>query len=372
MTSPTAQRPEFWKLAVLCGLPKEANSSTFDKYRWIGLCDVLMKLFLKTLMLYLAGFPDQGPVFTVGFEKGCSTTLVSELVRVILQLSSQWQGVNAIITIVDIYHAFDTYGHDLLAQVLYEDPTVDDVGAAVLLDEISLISVVGRLGDDETPPTLMEVGGIQGRSETPKLYNKIINHVLHPLVSHWKEQNMGFKLPCEAPGQDIYATHTVWADNMFFFSADWPQWKVMMDHLLQRLQQCGLRLKPSQSAVLPSLFSEHPADAGLDVIDNHVVHVSGEGQAFRIVVEAECLGVKIDQQGSSMTSWNHRRHQAEAVYHRNRSTMRNPRLMPSERVKAFGIGPTSSITFGACGWTVDKKFLKEARAWDRRKQRGTC
>ena len=46
-------------------------------------------------------------MWAVGFSAGCSTAHVNELLRVTLQLAARWQGVNSIVTALDVLQAFD-------------------------------------------------------------------------------------------------------------------------------------------------------------------------------------------------------------------------------------------------------------------------
>ena len=66
-----------------------------------------------------------------------------------------------------------------------------------------------------TEEVFIELGGAQGKSETPATFNLIIRFILHPLVESWTNRNLGFT--CD----DKTVTHLVWADNLFVLSNSW-------------------------------------------------------------------------------------------------------------------------------------------------------
>ena len=106
-------------------------------------------------------------ISTVGFCVGYSTSWVTEPIRTVLNLSDQWHGVTGIITCSDVYRAFDSFWHSLLEETLLEDPPVDPVIAAAILNYATAQSAKGSIAGLTTEELHLEVGGIQGRPDTP-------------------------------------------------------------------------------------------------------------------------------------------------------------------------------------------------------------
>ena len=107
MTAGGQCKPESWRTTILTAIPKTAFAKSFQDSRYIGLSDVVQKLFLRTLMEYLEEQKGGSEVWTVGSTEGFSTMWITESVRTTLQLAKWWQGVHAVISPCDVKAAFD-------------------------------------------------------------------------------------------------------------------------------------------------------------------------------------------------------------------------------------------------------------------------
>jgi len=95
-------RPDFWREAILQGLPKVSGAKILDEFRWIGLCCVLQKLLKILTMIYRESI-RKTKVRTVGFSPGCSTSVVTHMLSTALTVATTWQSVEAVVSSHDIF-----------------------------------------------------------------------------------------------------------------------------------------------------------------------------------------------------------------------------------------------------------------------------
>ena len=72
---------------------------------------------------------------------------------------------------------------------------------------------------------MVEIGGIQGLSETPAIFNLLIRYVLRDVVPEWANHNLAFV--CDGTS----VSHFCWADNIYLMARSWTAWKVMAHDL---------------------------------------------------------------------------------------------------------------------------------------------
>ena len=70
-------------------------------------------------------------------------------------------------------------------------------------------------------------GGRQGGSETPFIWNRLLDSIMTPLAKEWENRGYGLQMPSEAPR----LTHLIWADNIWIIAESITQARKMMKML---------------------------------------------------------------------------------------------------------------------------------------------
>ena len=68
-------------------------------------------------------------------------------------------------------------------------------------------------GAGTSPEFEVHLGGQQGGTRTPRLWNTLIATIMEPLLESWRERKLGYTFT----GPDLQNSHVVWAENMFLW-----------------------------------------------------------------------------------------------------------------------------------------------------------
>ena len=255
-----------------------------------------------------------GNIWNCFLTQNDSTSWVVELLRTVLGMASSWQGVTAIVTSTDVWHAFDEVQHSVLAQALERDDQLDPVLAAALFREATGQSAVGTMVGERTDEFDLEKGSVQGRPESPSNFTRVLQMLLTPLVRNWRSRGLGF--PYQTPSGEQLATLVVWADNMFVLSADWAQLSMW---------RARLRLKPGETKVLASRGLPTLEEKFGCAVLSWAGPIDGEHLDITGVSSLTALGTELDRDGSSRVSLNFRLGQADACFYKHKTFLRNAR-----------------------------------------------
>eukprot|EP00972_Heterocapsa_arctica_P082300 12128213-Heterocapsa_arctica.AAC.1 len=108
---------------------------------------------------------------------------ISELIRMLLQKSEEWS-LPLFIGKGDVSKAFDSIERPYLDNALASRKVPVCLRAATLRELVSA-SMEIKLQGAVTPPVPLGRGGKQGSSDTPALWNYLLDYVLGPVVREW-------------------------------------------------------------------------------------------------------------------------------------------------------------------------------------------
>jgi hypothetical protein len=182
-----------WSKAVVTLIPKRSKPREISHWRPITLSSVLQKLYLKVVILLLQkeSRPIDGAQF--GFSAGRQAAEPVEMLRNLLAKGTAWGRPFAFCK-ADINRAFDNIDHGHLQRALEALGAPPALQAAVFreLTEVTLdLAFQGHLFEN----IALQRGGRQGGSDTPFLWNVILNSAVTRAKAVWRQRRLGIRLP---------------------------------------------------------------------------------------------------------------------------------------------------------------------------------
>lgn len=285
----------------------------------------------------------------------------TELLRLLLQKSTEWN-LPLAIGAADILKAFDHLQHEGIENALREQGAPVRLIAA-LLQELSFVDLDLSLGgchlDDSLPYTR---GGKQGGTETPRIFARVFDAALAPVLDSWAYAGYGFFLP----EMNMTVTHVIWADNLYVVGSSKQMVADMLALASLALAPWNFTWKPSSLACL--------SNAAAGTLDNRST-LSFRGPEGRdlvcpVVPELIVLGICLDGAGNVECSVRHRLAAASQHWHARRVQL-CCRLAPFQaRVQRFYSTVVRTLLYGAGGWTPTVSVCRSLRAFELRCLRG--
>ena len=315
--------PAEWSLIDLVCIPKVKKPLDVSQFRFIARLPVLQKWYLRSIIELVNRSVDPSPVHTYGFKKGCRIAHITELLREILHLSRKW-GRDAYILQLDVRTEFGSMSHGEIVLTLRRRGVHPYLIGAVEAEYRFLIGRVILADADVSEQLAFLRGGRQGGIETPSLYTTMMEDVAGDLVEDWNEKGLGFQL--EEGSQPV--NHALWADNFFIIGGSWDQVSYMLRTLTVKLYALGFTWKPDSPELLPSQCSKTPDVTSFLTPD-------GVDLELQVVGHLVCLGVYLDNVGSTSESFNYRATQADKSFYANLKTLQKKEGPVAKRFEAF-------------------------------------
>ena len=235
--SPHGETIEDWRKVLVRCAPKCAASHRLTQWRPTSLTNALSKWYLS-YVTYLLRFNMSKPTASLlGFEPGRQCMEISEFTRLLLVRAQEW-GLPVHVGKGDAHKAFDSIEHVTLDQALEMRGVPLALRCACLRELVDIVLIVS-LQNTFSEPVELRKGGKQGGSETPTFWNVVLDHVMGPVVFERIKHRCGVDL---GDGQGPIS-HLVWADDAFWFSADWEEFARMAQELTHPMNDGGLKWK---------------------------------------------------------------------------------------------------------------------------------
>ena len=158
--------------------------------------------------------------------------------------------------------------------------------------------------------------------------------------------------------------HAVWCDNIMLYASDSASLETMIRELTVRLEDHGLRWKPSSLEILAS-----------DSLTGHIpkefcVPVGGDAGVLKysVVSETVLLGNLLDNHGSSASSFRHRQNSATGLFFKHKAPLQAPGPI-APRLRAWAGSCGSSALHGCETWHVTRTILQDMQTWEMKHMR---
>ena len=325
-------------------------------FRYIAKTPTLQKWYLACLIKVLRRHLKPSKVHIYGFRKFCSTSMISESLRRMLHLSREW-GSSIVIISADILKAFGSLNHEVFAEGLLRRGAHPGLVNAFMQEYYDLRGRVSIADSGHSEWFEFSKGGRQGGSETPGLFNTIMEMIAEPLVESWKARGFGWVMDEMDP-----FTHAVWANNWFLVGKSVEEAMIMMKELTQAVLSSGLRWKPESLEMMTSMAMAQVQGETFVASDGSVINI-------KAVEVLSVLGILRDRGGNTGTSVDFRLSRAEACFWKNFGVLSVKEGGVRDRLVAFSATVDSTLLHGACGWHCNKKLFDEIKAWENIKLR---
>ena len=181
-----------WICIFILLIPKAKSPTTLNTWRPIAICSVLQKVFLKLVVTLMQELSDPLEVEQYGFRPGRQTLEPVDIVRALLAKGSSW-GLPFSFAKGDLFRAFDNIKHGSLQRSL-EHRKVPSRLQLAIFRELSGSTVTLDFQGQEYADIPFHKGGRQGGSETPDLWNSVVNLGLFNAKQRWKSERLGIRL----------------------------------------------------------------------------------------------------------------------------------------------------------------------------------
>jgi hypothetical protein len=268
-----------WICIFILLIPKVKSPTTLNTWRPIAICSVLQKVFLKLVVTLMQELSDPLEVEQYGFRPGRQTLEPVDIVRTLLAKGSSW-GLPFSFAKGDLFRAFDNIKHGPLQRSL-EHRKVPSRLQLAIFRELSGSTVTLDFQGQEYADIPFHKGGRQGGSETPDLWNSVVNLGLFNAKQRWKSERLGIRLKLSESSScfdgltltesesfraasfvegDEYVVYGVfWADDAIIFGMDEVMCCRAWEILTEELRALGLDWKPGSLELLVAGFTP-PAD----------------------------------------------------------------------------------------------------------------
>ena len=198
------------------------------------------------------------------------------------------------------------------------------------------------------------VGGRQGGTETPSLWNYLLEYILEELVAKWNDRGWGFRFD-----NGPLVNHMIWADNVYLVASSTTELFKMFEELTAAIYNNKLRWKGGE---LKYMTGTNVEGCG----DYHTMMPDGEVLDIAYTEELEVLGVMLDRRGATDTSIDHRLNKAEGNYGYMAKALKDKMAPPKEKLQAWAKGHVNSAVYGDGGWPLSQHKLHSFRRWENR------
>ena len=141
----------------------------------------MQKWFTAVLVILMDRFALPLRSQSLGFCRGRQTLEATEMLRLLLQKSTEWH-LPLAIGAGDVLKAFDNMDHDCIEESLREQDVPLPIIAA-LLREISETTIDITLSGVAVPTIRYTKGGKQGGTETPRVWARLLDSALAHAIS---------------------------------------------------------------------------------------------------------------------------------------------------------------------------------------------
>lgn len=345
-----------WKMIDLVGIGKVKRPATLLDFRWIAKTPTFQKWYLSSVMSLIKKTAPMSRAHIYGFRTGCSTALVTELLRQCLHLSAQW-GKNVYIFSLDVQTAFDDMQHEVIFQSLLSRGVHAELVYALAQEYTDLRARVTVSDSDPSASFSFLRGGRQGGVETPEVFNMVVESALEQVIEKWRALKFGFTLD-----DRHFTTHAVWADNFFIVAKTLDEGIAMVRDLTSAVYEKRFVWKPLSLEYICSENCEAPETLEIAVSDTTTLQLTCQE---RIIA----LGVLLDRRGSTEASLDYRFVQADKAYYKHQKTLSDPRGSLPMRLQAFRANVVQTLLYNACGWHLSKSMLERIKVWENHKLR---
>jgi Reverse transcriptase (RNA-dependent DNA polymerase) len=339
--------PEWTKIIVRL-IPKDGSLQDLANWRPISLSTTIEKWFQSCAVCLMDSLASPLSEGAIGFHKNHQSMEISEGLRGILQKCRQWS-LPCTIAKADIRKAFDHMDHDVLVECLRFHSVPEKLTHAVIA------SLVGNeahlfLGDVQAScPVLLASGGKQGASETPALWNRLLDVAWQRSISIWEREHLGFVLdtPCSHRDRVFGA---FWADDLYLVSSSSDHVARMFSILSSEIAALKLSWKPSALEVLCNHTD--------DIVTEFVWPSCFGPCTFKRVAKLGVLGTVLDSSGSTSTSIRARMSVVYGKWATLRPYFVSRRVPLVARVRKWYETLGRCFLFGAGGWTMTDEHIR--------------
>ena len=272
--------------------------------------------------------------------------------RLGLEKASLW-GRNLVILQADVRKAFDRLNHEILIRCLESYRTPVRLIHAIIqeLSETEMCLHMGQIMG--LISCLLVAAGKHGSSETPSLWNRMLDTALGRARLICLEAGVG-ALFRETGREDIVLSHLFWADVVYLFASSLSDARRMFE---------------IYSACIHDLQLEWKVDS-LKVLDNWGEHAQAFSQEWgcsfgplpiQNVATLVALGVGFDRRGSVECAMGHRVKCFHFLWATVKSRFCDRRIPLTLRVSRWYSTLASTILFMAGGWAPRDTVLNKSR-----------
>jgi ribonuclease HI len=282
-----------------------------------------------------------------GFRNGHQVAEIAEALRIGLEKPKLYGQEFTIIQAV-VLKAFDYMSHDEIRRSLEYYGIPQRLQHSLLLELAGTVMFLVLEHVAASCPVLLFAAGKQGGTETPALWNRILDARLAEAAQTCRHEGLGWKLVDEGyADEDI--THFSWADDVYIVSNTMEGAKRMFEHFSTSIEQAGLRWKPESLKVLSNMCG----DVFVESWNTCVGPLE-----LQHVTSFIALGVAIDNLGSTDCAVNHRVGCFWVSWSALKSKFCSRRIPLTVRISRFYDTLVRSLLFNAGGWTPGERLLR--------------
>jgi hypothetical protein len=339
--------PEWSKIIVRL-IPKDGDIQDLANWRPISLSTTIEKWFQSCVMCLLDSRASPLSEGAVGFSKGHQSMEISEGLRGLLQKCKQWS-LPCTIAKADIRKAFDHIDHDVLVQCLRHHAVPEKIIHATMASLVNNEAHI-LLGDVEgSVPVLLASGGKQGASETPTLWNRLLDVAWQRSLRQWEQEGLGFVMDTPRSHRDVVCG-AYWADDLYLVSSSPDRVARMFSILSTEIAALKLSWKPSALEVLCNHTD--------DIITEFEWHSCFGVSTFRRVQKLGVLGTVLDCQGSTSTSIRSRMSVVYGKWAALRQFFTSRRVPLIARIRKWYETLGRCFLFGSGGWSLTDEHIQ--------------
>ena len=345
-----------WDSILVHCIPKTHIACHLKLYRPISLVSCMAKWYLSCLVFMLRSHTTGHTCSIYGFEPGRQCAEVTELLRMLLQKCEEWS-LPLFIGRGDIAKAFDHVEHPVLDEALAKRGAPTCLRAAILRELINITLRINLQGS-QTNSVPLGRGGKQGGSETPTLWNYLLDHILAPVVNDWSRKRYGVDLH----DGFVPLSHAIWADDICWITTDLGELITMAQDLSYGLSDGGLLWKPDSLTFLANrtALSLHPSlPPSFPTLDRAAFPCWFHG-----VSHLPVLGVLLDGTGDTMCAVEHRLVSSQQHFFVRRTQLTCPRISVRRRVNRLYTTVHKSLLVCPGGWTLSKSLFHRCEGFE--------
>jgi hypothetical protein len=243
-----------WTTILIRLIPKVPKPVDLTQWRPIALSSCVQKLYCAILTSLFDEL--SGPLHreACGFRKGHQVAEITETLRIGLEKSNLY-GQELTILQADVLTAFDHMSHDEIRRSLGYYAVPQRLQHSLLLELAGTVMFLVLEHVAAACPVLLFAVGQQGGTETPALWNRILDSRLAEAAKLCRDEGLGWKLVDERYADEVI-THFLWADDVYVVSSSLEGSKRMLEHFSASIEQAGLRWKPESLKVLNNMNCE--------------------------------------------------------------------------------------------------------------------